>query len=84
MSALNSADDILDDTAEDEEPQTNRLADVVRMSGKVVRDGAEVIIIFKANGKYYPATDANSEVMDAYLHTGDPVYLSQFENEVEL
>lgn len=61
-----------------------KLEDVVRMSGKVVREGAEVIIIFKVNGKYYPATNGNNEVMDAYLHTGDPIYLNQFENEVEL
>lgn len=60
-----------------------KLDDVVRMSGKVVREGAEVIIIFKANGKYYPANETNADAMDAYLHTGDPVYLSNLTDEVE-
>lgn len=60
-----------------------KLEDVIRMSGKVVRDGAEVIVIFKANGKYYPANENNNETMDAYLHTGDPAYLSNLTDEVE-
>lgn len=59
------------------------LKHLVKVSGKVVREGAEVIIIFKVQGKYYPATDHNANVMDTYIHTGDKALLNQFENEVE-
>lgn len=54
-----------------------------QLSGKVVRDGAEILLVFKVAGKYYPATDFNSEIMDAYMHTGDEQYLSQLEAEME-
>jgi hypothetical protein len=57
---------------------------MVSISGRVVREDAEVIIIFKVQGKYYPATDHNNDAMDAYIHTGDPIYLNMFEKEVEL
>lgn len=59
------------------------LKQLIKVSGKVVRDGAEVIVIFKVQGKYYPANDHNAEVMDTYIHTGDKALLNQFENEVE-
>lgn len=60
------------------------LKELVGFTGKVVREGAEVIIIFKVQGKYYPATQWNSEVMDTYMHTGEKALLNQFEDEVEL
>jgi len=52
--------------------------------GKVMRKNAEVIIVFRVNGKYYPATEYNSELFETYLHTGDELYLQQLENEVEV
>lgn len=54
-----------------------------QLSGKVVRKGAEMLLIFKVNGKYYPATEYNSECFETYLHTGDEFYLSQLEAEME-
>ena len=53
------------------------------VTGKIIRDKAEVIIIFKVNGKCYPATANNRDIMDAYIHTGDEKYLTQLENELE-
>ena len=54
-----------------------------QLVGKVMRKNAEVIIVFRVNGKYYPATEYNSELFETYLHTGDELYLQQLENEVE-
>lgn len=68
-----------------QEADFNKRHNIVTRSiaGKVVRKGAEVIIIYKANGKLYRATDFNNEVMDAFLHTGDEKYLTQLEAELE-
>jgi hypothetical protein len=52
--------------------------------GRIIRKDAVVIMIYKVRGKYYPATQHNSEVMDAYMHTGDPTYLDKFEDPVEV
>lgn len=54
------------------------------IAGKVVRIDAEAIIVFRVGKKYYPSTDRNKELFETYLHTGDPKYLSDLENEVEL
>lgn len=59
--------------------------DVIRsFGGQMVRDGAQIIMIFKVKGKYYPATQYNRELMDNYMHTGDPELLNKFEDEKEL
>lgn len=58
--------------------------DIRGFTGRMVRKDAEVIMFFKVRGKYYPATQTNCEVMDAYMHTNDEAYLNQFEDEVEL
>lgn len=57
---------------------------MAQLAGKVVRKDAEVIIIFRVGGKYYPATDENKEAFETYLHTGDPQYLDQLTNELEV
>jgi len=60
---------------------------VIKMSqlvGKVMRKNAEVILIFKVDGKYYPATEENAELFETYLHTGDEFYLSALTNELEV
>ena len=54
-----------------------------QLTGQVVRKGAEMLLIFKVGGKYYPATEYNSELFEAYLHTGDEKYLTQLEAEME-
>ena len=54
-----------------------------QLVGKVMRKNAEVIIVFRVKGKYYPATDYNSELFETYLHTGDESYLDKLENELE-
>lgn len=53
-----------------------------QLVGKVMRQKAEVILIFKVGGKYYPATDENAEAFETYLHTGDELYLQQLTNEI--
>lgn len=45
---------------------------------------ARVIIIFKIQGKYYPANEVNTELFETYLHTGDQKYLQALTDEVEL
>lgn len=60
---------------------------MVKMSqlvGKVMRDKAEVILIFRVGDKYYPATEENAESFEAYLHTGDEFYLQALTDEMEL
>jgi len=60
---------------------------VIRMAqlvGKVWRKNAEVILVFKVDGKFYPATEENAELLETYLHTGDEFYLSGLTNELEV
>jgi hypothetical protein len=60
---------------------------MIKMSqlvGKIMRDKAEVIIIFRVGDKYYPATEENAESFEAYLHTGDEFYLQGLTNEMEV
>lgn len=60
---------------------------MIKMShlvGKVMRQKAEVILIFKVDGRYYPATEENAELFETYLHTGDEFYLSGLTNEIEV
>lgn len=54
-----------------------------QLTGQVVRKGAEIMLIFKVAGKYYPATEHNSECFETYLHTGDEFYLTLLEAEME-
>lgn len=58
---------------------------MVKMSqlvGKIMRKNAEVILIFRVGGKYYPATEENAEAFETYLHTGDELYLQALTNEI--
>lgn len=55
-----------------------------QLVGKVWRKNAEVVLIFRVGGKYYPATDSNKEAFETYLHTGDELYLQALENELEI
>jgi len=57
---------------------------MAQLTGKVMRKNAEVILIFKVSGKYYPATDGNKELFETYLHTGDETLLTQLDNELEV
>lgn len=60
---------------------------MIRMSqlvGKIYRKKAEVILIFRVGGKYYPATEENAELFETYLHTGDEFYLQGLTNELEV
>lgn len=57
---------------------------MAQLVGKVWRKNAEVILIFKVSGKYYPATESNAELFETYLHTGDESYLDKLENELEV
>jgi hypothetical protein len=40
-------------------------------------------MIFKVGDHYFPATEYNSELFEAYLHTGDEFYLSALTDEME-
>lgn len=55
-------------------PQTKR-----SIAGRVVRDKVAVRIIFIVNGTEYQATPHNRELIDSYLHTGNPAWLKQLE-----
>lgn len=55
-----------------------------QLVGKIYRKKAEVILIFRVGGKYYPATDENAELFETYLHTGDEFYLQGLTNELEV
>jgi hypothetical protein len=55
---------------------------MAQLVGKVMRKNAEVITLFKVDGKYYPATGDNCEAFEAYLHTGDELYLMSLTNEI--
>lgn len=55
---------------------------MAQLAGKVMRKNAEVIMIFKVDGKYFPATGENAELFETYLHTGDEFYLSGLTNEI--
>ncbi len=57
---------------------------MAQLVGKMYRKNAEVIMIFKVGGKYYPATSENCEQFEAYLHTGDETYLKGLTNELEV
>lgn len=55
---------------------------MTQLAGKVMRQKAEVIIVFKVGDKYYPATEENAELFETYLHTGDEFYLQGLTNEI--
>jgi hypothetical protein len=57
---------------------------MAQLVGKVFRDKAEVIMIFRVGNSYYPATDQNSELFEAYLHTGDEFYLQGLTDEMDI
>lgn len=57
---------------------------MAQLVGKVWRKNAEVILVFKVDGKFYPATEENAELLETYLHTGDEFYLSGLTNELEV
>jgi hypothetical protein len=57
---------------------------MAQLVGKIMRNNAEVITIFKVDGKYYPATGENAELFETYLHTGEEFWLSRLENELEV
>lgn len=57
---------------------------MAQLVGKVWRKKAEVLLIFRVDGRYYPATGANTELFETYLHTGEEFWLSKLENELEV
>lgn len=66
-------------------PETKKAPGVPKpptgIAGKVIRDGKKVQLIFKVGNVYFPHTEHNGELIDAYLHTGDENYLDQLEGE---
>jgi hypothetical protein len=52
------------------------------VAGKVVLKDGAAELIFKVNGKLYPHTESNGEIIDQYLHTGDATVLDELEGEV--
>lgn len=57
---------------------------MAQLVGKIVREGAEILIVYRILGKYYPATDFNCQQIEAYMHTGDEIYLLNLEHEMEV
>lgn len=56
---------------------------MAQLVGKVVRKDAQVLMIFRVDGHYYPATEQNAEIFETYLHTGNPDDLIGLEHEIE-
>lgn len=54
-----------------------------QITGKVIHQGAEVLVLYKVNGKYYPAVDYNVDIMDAYFRTGNRQLLTALKYEME-
>lgn len=54
-----------------------------QLSGKIVKNGLEMLMLFKVGGIYYPGTDSNVEIIETYLHTGDQELLKDLTNEME-
>lgn len=62
--------------------QQSDVKKLTSLTGKVLRKNAEAIVIFKVGSKLYPANDINCDLMDAYLQTGDSIYLTELEDEM--
>ena len=45
----------------------------------VFKTTVTVRLVFTVNGTEYTDTPYNREIMDAYMHTGDPAWLKQLE-----
>lgn len=54
------------------------------IAGTIKKVDAELIMIFRVGDKFYPATEINKQSFEAYLHTNDPKYLDNLEDEVQL
>lgn len=54
-----------------------------QIAGKIVRDGVGMQMFFRVDGKTYPASLVNCEVMDAYLHTSDEECLKRLEGPLD-
>jgi len=52
--------------------------------GRVLKKDAEVIVIFRVAGKYYPSTEYNNQIFETYLHNGNTDLLHKLENEIDL
>ena len=59
---------------------------LTRLVGKILprKTRTEVILIFRVGRKYYPGTENNKQCFEAYLHTGDELYLMSLEQEMEV
>lgn len=53
-----------------------------QLEGKNMGIQAEIITIFKVNGKYYPATEYNCQLFETYMHTGQADLLNKLEHEI--
>lgn len=62
------------------------MTSLVRLVGKIRprRSKTEVILIFRVGRKYYPSNEGNNQAFEAYLHTGDELYLKGLTNEMEV
>ncbi len=54
-----------------------------QLAGKILRKDAEVLMIFRVRGSYYPATDNNAKLFETYLLTGETYWLDGLDNELE-
>ena len=57
---------------------------MAQLVGKVWRKNAEVILVFKVNGKYYPANDDNVAIFENYLKYGNEAVLDKLDKELEV
>lgn len=49
------------------------------IAGKIITIGAKRFPAYKVHGEYYPASRLNCELLETYLHTGNPHYLGKLE-----
>lgn len=61
---------------------SDHITDRLKIAGRVLNTGVEIITLVKVDGRYYAMSQSNAELMDTYLHTGDSVYLEQLTDEI--
>lgn len=55
-----------------------------QLVGQAYREDAEVMVIFRVKGKYYPATDHNLKLFEDYIYSGNEKALANLDNELEV
>lgn len=57
---------------------------IYRVTGRVIKQAGDMLVVFKIMGRYYPAIEFNCDIVDAYWKTGDKNVLRHLKHEVEV